>query len=390
MAPTYATLVLGYLEIKLYEIAEDRYGQEFRLYLENNWKRFLDDCFILWTKSDNELSIFHEILDSLHSDLSFTMESSTKELPFLDVMVKCLNGKIITDIYYKPTDTKQYLMYNSCHPKHIKNNIPFNLARRICSIVSETDTINERLSELKQFLKNRNYPERVIDIGIEKAKSISKEELRKEKEHKEENEIIPFISTFNPKNPEVFTLIQENIPILKTDERMNRIVQHGNFIKSKRQSKNLKKLLTKARFEEETIPITPTVKKCGRSNCGTCEHLQEKSTFEFKNNKTFTVKCNMDCSNKSVIYVMTCNGCNEFYIGQTSDFRKRVTVHKQQIRQPEYQQIPLSGHIRNCAKDKSPMFFIFPMYNFFHKTTETERTIKERHFIEIFNPKLNV
>ena len=389
MAPTYATLILGYLEIRLYEIVEEKYGQEFRIYIENNWKRFLDDCFILWTKSENDLSIFHEILNSLHPDISFTMESSTEELPFLDVMIKCVNGKIITDIYYKPTDTKQYLMYNSCHPKHTKNNIPFNLARRICTIVSETNTINQRLSELKQFLLNRNYPEQIIDNGIQKAKSIGKDKLRQQKQHSEEKEVIPFISTFNPKNPDVFTLIQENIPLLKTDERMNKIIHRSKFIKSKRQSKNLKKILTKARFGDEYFE-TPTVKKCGRSNCGTCEHIQEKSTFEFKNNMKFTVKYNMDCSCKSVIYVMTCNGCNEFYIGQTSDFRKRVTVHKQQIRQAEYQQIPLSGHIRNCAKNKSPMFYIFPLYYFFHKSTESERTIKEKRFIEIFNPKLNV
>ena len=104
---------------------------------------------------------------------------------------------------------------------------------------------------------------------------------------------------------------------------------------------------------------------------------------------TFTVKSDIDCSCPEIIYAITCNGCNENYIGQTGDFRKRVTVHKQQIRRPEYSKIPLSDHIRTCAEGKNPQFYIFPMYRFFHQSTETERLIKEKRFIQIFKPKLN-
>ena len=47
MAPIYATLVLGYLEHMLYEQLLNNYGQEFASYVRQNWKRFLDDCFII-------------------------------------------------------------------------------------------------------------------------------------------------------------------------------------------------------------------------------------------------------------------------------------------------------------------------------------------------------
>lgn len=387
VAPTYATLVLGYLEILLYEKVEENFGNEFRIYIENNWKRFLDDCFILWTKNEDYLKSFHEILNNLHTDISFTVESSPEELPFLDVKVICENGEISTDLYYKPTDTKQYLMYNSCHPKHTKNNIPYNLARRVCSIVSNINHREQRLEELKRFLINRKYPINLIDIGIAKAKTLSKEQLRN-KQQQETPEVIPFISTFNPKNPEVFTMIHSNLTILQTDTRMDRIIRQSKIIKSKRQHKNLKKLLTKAKYEE-TITEEPTVKKCGRPNCGTCEYIVEGNTFKFKNEMKFIIKYDMDCSITNVIYVITCNGCNENYIGQTNNLRKRVTVHRQHIRQREYAMIPLSGHIRSCAQDKKPLFYIFPFYKFFHEPTESERIIKEKRFIDIFKPKLN-
>ena len=50
-APVYATLVLAYLEEKMYEKSEEDFNQTFRSYLEINFKRFLDDCFlILWIR----------------------------------------------------------------------------------------------------------------------------------------------------------------------------------------------------------------------------------------------------------------------------------------------------------------------------------------------------
>ena len=39
--------------------------------------------------------------------------------------------RLTTDINYKITDTEQHLHNQSNHPRHIKRNIPHNLARRI-------------------------------------------------------------------------------------------------------------------------------------------------------------------------------------------------------------------------------------------------------------------
>ena len=45
----------------------------------------------------------------------------------------------------------------------------------------------------------------------------------------------------------------------------------------------------------------------------------------------------MSCDKKNVIYVITCPGCKEFYIGETENtLRARVRVHKQHINTPEY------------------------------------------------------
>ena len=73
----------------------------------------------------------------------------------------------------------------------------------------------------------------------------------------------------------------------------------------------------------------------------------------------------MDCSSKNLLYVIKCEGCEENYIGQTgNDLRKRMTVHRQQIKDPSTRKIPLSAHLSECAGNKDNYFTLFPFYKF--------------------------
>lgn len=387
VAPTYANLVMGFLELELYRESANEFGPEFMDYLKAYWKRYLDDCFILWNKNIDDLNQFKLLLNGLNQSIQFTMEYSTEKLPFLDIMVIKIKDKIDTDIYYKPTDSKQYLLFNSCHPKHTRFNIPYNLARRICTIVTDAKTRNQRLEELVLFLKRRNYPTKLIMNGIQKAKMIDIAELRRI-QPKSEKKVIPYVSTFNPRNNEAYDIIHRNIPILSNDNRMRNVLNKSQIIKSKRQPKSLKKLITSAKLPK--APEICTVKKCGRSNCGNCLYLIEGTDFTFKSGTVFRVKNSMTCASSNVIYVITCRGCNQEYIGQTSlTIRKRMTIHRQQIRDPTTRMIPLSGHIDTCAANLIPNFLVFPLYQFSTETTQQQRENKEQLFIQKYRPILN-
>jgi hypothetical protein len=78
------------------------------------------------------------------------MESGKNKLAFLDVMVIQKECKIITDVFYKITETKQkqYLLLDSCHPKHTRDNIPYNLARRLSTIKSDAEILDIQLADL--------------------------------------------------------------------------------------------------------------------------------------------------------------------------------------------------------------------------------------------------
>jgi hypothetical protein len=123
------------------------------------------------------------------------MESDKNQLAFLDVMVIKKECKIITDVFYKIADTKQYLLFNSCHPKHTRYNIPYNLTRRLCTIISDAEILDIRHAQLKLLLLQRRYPS--------KAKSLERKNFLTVKS-KSTNYAIPYVSTPNPKSPEAF------------------------------------------------------------------------------------------------------------------------------------------------------------------------------------------
>ena len=369
-APVYATLTVGYLEQKLYTEIETAFGSEFGTYFIQNWKRFLDDCFVPWTKSVEDLNQLHTILNSMHTDLKFTLQYSGVQQPFLDVLVKNHGGKIETDIYYKETDSKQYLSFNSCHPRHTKVNIPYNLARRLRTIVSEEHVVQTRMKELKAFLIKQKYPIQIIEHGINRAMSLDKATLRTVKE-KYEEKIIPYVSTHNPKDPEMYKVILDHVPILKEDDKMRNILNKYKLIKSKRQPYNLKRLLTKAKF---TSNNTPKLTKCDKPNCGLCIHLLEGDSISFRCGTNFKIHENMSCDVKNVVYVMKCGGCGEEYIGETGNLlRQRVTIHNQQIRDPKTRMLKVSEHIANCAHNLNPKYKIFPFYKMYSESTRVGR-----------------
>ena len=72
------------------------------------------------------LNKFRKGLNEFHPNLKFTNEKSKEKINFLDSVIKITDGKIITDLYCKSTDSHRYLHYDLCHAEHIKRSIIFS------------------------------------------------------------------------------------------------------------------------------------------------------------------------------------------------------------------------------------------------------------------------
>ena len=172
------------------------------------------------------------------------------------------------------------------------------------------------MQELKSFLIQQHYPEQIIEHGLQKAISLDKNVLRTVPAKGKEN-IVPYVSTYNSRDPEMFSVIIENMPILQEDEKMPKILSNYKFIKSKRQPYNLKRLLTKAKFTSNHIC---EVKTCTKPNCGLCIHLLEGNSFHFNCGMNFKLHEDMTCEVKNVIYVMKCRGVGSSTLGKQETF----------------------------------------------------------------------
>jgi len=312
-------------------------------------------------------------------------------MPFLDILVIITeDNEIVTDIFSKDTDTHMYLNFYSNHPKHVKLNIPFNLASRIITITSTDILRNKRLEELKAYLKKQHYPEQVINYGIQKALTkgpIVTESRRSETTEESSNnlnKIIPFVTTYNPRDYDIFSFMRQIETNLHKSERMDKVLQKKKIINSKKQSKSLKRYLTSSKFDfTETVPI---VKKCTDKRCMTCPNLIEESSIYFKNGRHFTVRQNMSCKSSNVIFSIICSNCEEFYVGETkNELRTRMTLHRQQTNHEDLTLIRANDHFHRCSNGR---FKIFPLY-MVNRQNDFLRRKKEELFINILNPGLN-
>ena len=98
-APTYTTLSMGFHEIKLYAIIRNKFTLPISNYLEQNWKRFLDDCFIFLRLSLIKPNKLLDVLNNINPDIQFTIETSDTQLPFLDLMINKEGKNVFMDIY---------------------------------------------------------------------------------------------------------------------------------------------------------------------------------------------------------------------------------------------------------------------------------------------------
>ena len=388
VAPAYAILAMGFLEVSLYEQIEKAFGKTIQNYFVLNWKRYLDDCFILWKKSFGDFQEVLNILNNLDSNLKFTCEQNDAQISFLNILIYKNRSGILTDMYYKDTDTHDYLPYNSCHPRHTKNNIPKNLARMICCIVDDPERRDMRLQELFSWLSKCGYPHLLIHNAFQQILSLDRESFR-QKVSQEDSKSIVFVQTQNPKNPHVFWKLRQQFDSLIGSAKFGHIFKDYSLIKGERQTKNMGRILQKSNISPDILPQGSF--KCNKSNCGTCPYLIETDNVIFDSDGgvvNFKLLGNFSCASKHVIYKITCIACRKYYIGETKYIRDRVTGHKFSTFNQAYRAQYLHNHLFDCNGGKKICFEFVPFFYVKQKTARARLTV-ENNFIRKFQPELN-
>ena len=155
LGPILANIFVGFQERRMF----DRFPKPF-IYLP-----YVDDTFVSFRSRSDTLPFF-DILNQLHSSLTFTIEEENNgQLPFLDVLVERHDSSFLTSVYRKPTFTGLYLNWHSFSPKSRKLNLCRCLSYRALNICSDCKIENE-LKVIKDIFIDNEYPEEVIDVNI--------------------------------------------------------------------------------------------------------------------------------------------------------------------------------------------------------------------------------
>jgi hypothetical protein len=347
----------------------------------------IDDIFGIWSGPKSELEDFIQYLNNNHDTIKFTSDISETEIAFLDTVAYIDNNKIKTKLYKKPTDNKQYLHFNSEHPQHVKEAIPYAQALRYRRIIEDDNIFNAEILKLKNSFLTRNYPVEIIDKAITRVNTLKRLDIiaYKTKTAKKFN-ATPLILTYSnaltsnhSKNankflakawrdlttayPHLLNLPKPQIVYKKTTS-VNTLLVSTLFPPprwNKPQADHSNNFHTTApKFDNgnpdphtnhnpkplspttlQTVPMLTyrckpcmlTVNKSKTAKCLTCNSITHSNNFHSSTyNKAFSFPQAMDCQTSNIVYLITCTKCSIQYVGETKNsLRTRLNQHRHDV-----------------------------------------------------------
>ena len=120
-APAYANIFMAEFEQKyVYPLIKDKSI----LFL-----CYIDDIFMIWTKSEKQLQDFMSELNQKHPSIKFDYKFDCKQIEFLDTLVYIdQQNKLQTTLFRKSSDRQNFLNAKSEHPYSLKKSIPYSQA----------------------------------------------------------------------------------------------------------------------------------------------------------------------------------------------------------------------------------------------------------------------
>ena len=322
VAPTIANLVMGHFE--------QQFVYTYPLQ-PSLWLRFIDDNFMIWPHGPAALEDFIKHLNSVHPSLKFTFEFSTKMVSFLDTLViKDDQGTLYTDLYTKPTDTHAYLHYSSCHPQHQKEGGPYGQLLRLKRICSKESDYKKHATNMVSHYSKRGYPERTLSAALNKANNRDRDELLSPRADNSSSDTQPpplfCIIPYNPGNPAVRKILQDNWHILEMDPRLKCVADKPLTVGHTRLS-NLRDdfVHSKLRYPPPPTPTLAPVqanpdKICKSNRCRYCPHLNRSGKItSHTTGRSFIIPSRISCKLNNLIYCITCKRCTMQYVGQSKN-----------------------------------------------------------------------
>lgn len=266
--------------------------------------RYLDDIFGVWTYSKEDFFEWVEILNDHHASIKLTPTIHPKEVNFLDVTIfkgplQAGESRLDTKVFFKETDTHALLHKKSYHPKHVFKGIVKSQLMRFDRICTQEQDKGKAINILFKSLRKRGYSRSFLNNIKNNYKNQRTQENRNKRP-------LPIILTYSSLARRLSRKLKINFQTALTDSTIDK---HYKIILAYRRNRNLKDILTRAKFEtqkkEPKLPTTSIVKN------RTTRKIFKIPFIPFK-----TCNC---------IYMIKCKKCGIQYVGET---RNSISVRK--------------------------------------------------------------
>ena len=374
VAPTFANIFMGKFE-EDFVYTHPLYSKVLA------WFRFIDDIFFIFTGTLVELEQFFDDLNhTRHTTINFTMSYSQEKIDFLDTTIKIENGCLTSTLYTKPTDSHSYLLYDSCHPKHIMTSIPYSQFLRIRRICTHWTDFMANAMALVNYLVARNYPIVLVLDSLCKVNKISRETALdgapNTQEPSQEKQKFYLITTYNPSNPNVKEIVKKHWQKFGR-VKSTRMLLDTEIVFGHRNCPNLQDKLVRAKVPTPRDPNLPPPKQksCNRKKtCRYCPRICHTGTItNADQNRTYRTITKANCQSSNLVYAITCNICEApcIYVGKTKNsIVKRFGHHWNDIQ--NNRDTTVARHFNYHGANVDPPFQIHVL-EYIHRNPETQQ-----------------
>jgi len=320
----------------------------FAIVTPESWDRYVDDCLLLLKGGEDDITALFAYVNRLNPHIQFTFEFSKEKIDFLDLTLHLdqETASIEYELFIKPTSLGIFLNYTSSHPKSTILNTATNELCRALKCGSTELYKQNGVVKIKAMLRSNNYPEEVLLQLYNKA--ITRTSSTTEKPPAKKYYLtLPYINEQHKR-------------------KVHQILRNNNYLESTRvcfkNDPNLKETLSRS-----ALRVTP----CNKQNDSKC------------------YQCDEYCMKKNITYKLTCNTCQEEYIGETGRFkRKRCWEHFKSV-QDRNKTTAMGNHYLTKHHGMT-----IPAEPFMFEVQDSckdypDRQIKQSYFIKHLSPAIN-
>ena len=324
-APSYANIYMADWEETIFSTCPK---------LPSHYYRYLDDVWGIWPHSREDLQDWIVALNNHHPSIRLKETVSLQSVDFLDVTISkgvdpAHIGKLVTKVYFKPTDTHALLHKASFHPQHTFRGIVKSQLIRFHRLCTRPEDEREATSILFRALRKRNYTRTFLRRAASDSISLNNPERGDPTLVK-----IPIISTYSAYSTQLHRNLKSNLDGLKSHLPS---LDGSKVISAFRRNPNLQDHLVRAKLPTERHPTRPLPQRHWVRNPCT--------------QQSYTLPDSIPNSTANCVYALGCRICHKVYVGETANsVGARLSTHRYSIN-VERRNTILARHFRKHGTD---------------------------------------